>query len=88
VDACRRAVQAGLVYPDFARMDGEQGVVGIRFRYRDGVASDVQVVRSSGRPALDAAAKSTVRQAQLPRPPKALAGANVTIDVNVVFRQS
>jgi protein TonB len=87
-EACRRAVRAALVYPDFARMNGEQGVVGIKFLYHDGVASDVQVVRSSGQPALDAAAKWTVRHAQLPRPPKDLAGATVTIDVNVVFRLS
>jgi periplasmic protein TonB len=87
-DACRRAVQAALIYPDFARMNGEQGVVGIRFRYHDGVASDIQVVRSSGHPALDAAAKSTVRQAQLPPPTKDLASATVTIDVNVVFHMS
>jgi protein TonB len=86
--ACRRAVQAALIYPDFARMNGQQGVVGIQFLYRDGVVSNVEVVRSSGQPALDAAAKSTVRGSQLPRPPKDLAGTTLTIDVNVVFHLS
>lgn len=86
--ACRQAVQAALIYPDFARMNGEQGVVGIRFRYRNGVVSDVEVIRSSGQPTLDQAAKWTVHHAQLPPPPQALSGETLTIEVNVNFHLS
>jgi protein TonB len=63
----RAAVQAAVRCPSAARMMGQSGKAAIAFDYRDGtVLGDVQVARSSGTPALDAAAQAAVRGAHYP----------------------
>ena len=63
-------LQAHKTYPDAARRDGSQGRVVVRFSLdRAGRATELVVVQGSGSAALDEAALSMLRHAQLPPPP-------------------
>jgi periplasmic protein TonB len=81
----RAAVQAALDYPAAARMMKLGGQTRLGFDYRDGIASNARIVRSSGRDMLDAAALEALRRAALPHPPPALAGQTLPLEINVVF---
>jgi len=62
--AIRRRIEQAQSYPDEARRAGMQGTVEVRFRILpDGSADAVEIVRSSGHPALDEASLQTVRRA-------------------------
>ena len=84
--AARQAVQSALIFPPAAQMANDQGTVEVQFTYRDGMVADVRVIRSSGSPLLDAAARQTVEHANYPRPPANLRGHAMTINVDVVYR--
>lgn len=73
-DAVRSAVRTAVRYPRVARVMGIEGAAEVAFKYRDGSASHVHVVHSSGSPILDQAALNAVRQSSLPPPPTALRG--------------
>jgi protein TonB len=84
--AMRRAVQAAAIDPEAAEMAHEFGVVRVEFTYRDGVASDIQVIGSSGFPLLDDAARQAVRNANYPPQPPDFAGRTDVVVVDVIFR--
>ena len=64
----RRRIQAALVYPPLARMQRIEGEALLRFAIEhDGMARDVVVHRSSGKPSLDRAARLAV-EAAVPLP--------------------
>ncbi|MEJ2687462.1 MAG: energy transducer TonB [Gammaproteobacteria bacterium] len=73
-DAVRAAVKGASRYPRAAQAMGVQGRTEVAFRYKDGKAQDVRVVRPSGSAILDQAAVDAVRNASLPSPPHALRG--------------
>lgn len=82
------AVQSALYYPPAARMLNRQGRVRVAFDYRDGVASAIRVIQSSGFPLLDKAAIATVGKARYPEPPPALQHRLVHMTVWVQFRET
>jgi len=60
----RRRIQAALVYPPVARLQRVEGKTLVRFDIDpDGVAQDVEVFRTSGKPSLDRAAVRAVAAA-------------------------
>ena len=65
----RRRIQAALVYPTAARRRGLEGVARVQFQIGvEGRADAISVVRSSGHPLLDRAAReSVVAAGVLPR---------------------
>ena len=65
----RRRIQAALVYPSAARRRGLEGVARVQFQIGvEGRADAISVVRSSGHPLLDRAAReSVVAAGVLPR---------------------
>jgi protein TonB len=82
----RRAVQAAAVNPAAAQMAHEAGVVRVEFTYLNGVASNIDVIGSSGFALLDDAARDAVRNAAYPPPPPDMAGRPDDIVVEVIFR--
>jgi protein TonB len=82
----RRAVQEAAVNPAAAQMAHEAGVVRLEFTYLNGVASNIEVVASSGFPMLDDAAEAAVRNAAYPPQPPDMAGRADAIVVDVIFR--
>jgi periplasmic protein TonB len=83
--ALRAAIQAALRYPESARMAGMSGRARIAFRYRDGVVSDVSIVKSSGIAMLDRAALAAVRDANYPKPESAFVGKTLSEQLWVTF---
>jgi protein TonB len=62
--AIRRRIAEAQTYPEDARRAGLQGTVEVRFRILpDGSADAVEIVRSSGHPALDEASLQVIRRA-------------------------
>ncbi len=60
----RRRIQAALVYPPLARLQRVEGEALVRFDVgHDGMAREVRVFRTSGRPSLDRAATRAVAAA-------------------------
>jgi protein TonB len=84
--AMRRAVQAAAVNPAAAQMAHEAGVVRVEFTYLNGVASNIDVIGSSGFALLDDAARNAVRNAAYPPQPPDMAGRADDIVVDVIFR--
>ena len=64
----RRRIQTALVYPPLARQQSVEGVALVRFEIdHDGVAREVRLFRTSGKPSLDrAAARAVAAAAPLP----------------------
>lgn len=83
--ALRAAIQAALRYPESARMAGMAGRTRVAFEYRDGVASNVSVVVSSGIGILDRAALAAVRDADYPKPEAAFVGKTLSEQLWVTF---
>jgi periplasmic protein TonB len=81
----RAAIQAALRYPEAARMANLDGHPVVGFTYRDGVVSNVHLVRSGGSSLLDAAALAAVRNAAMPMPPQNLAGRSFDTSIRVDF---
>jgi protein TonB len=81
----RAAIQAALRYPESARMAGMSGRTRVGFQYRDGVASDVTILVSSGSGLLDRAALAAVRDAAYPKPVPAFVGKTLTEQLWVTF---
>jgi periplasmic protein TonB len=81
----RAAIQAALRYPESARMAGMSGRTRVGFRYRDGLASDVTVLVSSGSDLLDRAAVAAVRDAAYPKPAPAFVGKTLPEQIWVTF---
>ena len=81
----REAIQAAVHFPEAARLMHVQGRTLVRFAFRDGHVSAVQVVTSSGVPPLDQAAIAAVRQAPYPPTPAALAGRTLSFEIWVRF---
>jgi protein TonB len=60
----QRRIEGAKIYPDAARRKGLEGTADVRFRIGpDGSAQAVEVVRSSGHPELDEAARQTIHRA-------------------------
>lgn len=72
-------------YPESARMAGMAGRTRVAFDYRDGVASNVRVVVSSGIGILDRAALAAVRDADYPKPEAAFVGKTLSEQLWVTF---
>jgi protein TonB len=81
----RAAIQAALRYPESARMAGMSGRTRVGFHYRDGVASDVTILVSSGSGLLDRAAVAAVLDAAYPKPAPAFAGKTLPEQLWVTF---
>jgi protein TonB len=74
-------------YPDAARRRGEEGVAVIRFVVgREGRVRDVELLRSSGSPALDAAAQDMLRGASLPPFPADMTQTETLVTLPVRYR--
>jgi TonB family protein len=88
--AMRDAVQrvANGVYPQAAQMAHETGAPAIGFTYRDGVVTNIALIRSSGYPLLDEAALQAARIAHYPPPPAGFAGRTYTVIVTVIFQMA
>ncbi len=72
-------------YPEAARQRDEEGVVGITFRVdRDGRVTSVSVIRSSGSPVLDGAAKDMLAGQRVPAP-AGMAQPDATVSVNIRY---
>ena len=79
-------LQQHKTYPEAARVQGVQGVVGVRFTVgRDGRVLNVAVVRPSGSDVLNAAATALLRDARMPSFPDAMTQASVTITVAIRY---
>ncbi len=74
-------------YPGSARAAGEQGTPAVAFSVtRDGQATSLRLVRSSGHTSLDAEAVAAVRRAQpLPAPPPEIPASSLTFSVPFNF---
>jgi len=73
-------------YPEPARRRAEQGRVVVRFTVtRDGQVLDVALVDGSGFPALDEAAQTLIRNAQLPAFPASMTTAQVNVTVPIQY---
>lgn len=83
--ALKAAIQAAVVYPAAARMSGFQGQTQVEFVFRDGVCSQVRVIRSSGSGLIDRAALAAVTEAVPPPVPPSLKGRAMTYEVTVLF---
>lgn len=83
--ALKAAIQAAVVYPPAARMSGFQGQTQVEFVFRDGVCSQVRVIRSSGSGLIDRAALAAVTEAVPPPVPPSLKGRTMTYEVTVLF---
>jgi protein TonB len=60
----RRRIEEARVYPETARQAGTQGTVELRFRIAgDGSVAGLEILRSSGSAALDAAGADAIRRA-------------------------
>jgi protein TonB len=60
----RRRIEEARIYPDAARQSGTQGTVELRFRIGpDGSVAELEILRSSGSPTLDAAGADAIRRA-------------------------
>lgn len=81
----RAAIQAALVYPSAARDAGFQGHARVEFVFRDGVARNPRIIRSSGMGLTDRAALAAVENAIYPAVPPSLAGRETTYQVTVRF---
>ena len=81
----KAAVQAAVTYPAAARSMGLSGRARMEFHWRDGVASQVRVIQSSGTAMLDRAATESVTRAGYPEAPDTLKGKNLVYQVTVVF---
>jgi len=79
-------VQQAAADPAAAEMAHEAGIVRVEFTYLDGVASNIEVIASSGFPLLDDAARQAVRNAMFPPQPADMAGRADDIVVDVIFR--
>jgi protein TonB len=66
------AVQAAFEVPGSAKALGFKGKARIEFSMRNGVASTIRVIQSSGLAAVDRAAVAAVQVASFPHPPSAL----------------
>ena len=64
---------------------GLSGKARLQFHWRDGVASQVQVLQGTGSTALDRAAMDSVTRAAYPPAPDTLKGKDLVYQVTVVF---
>ena len=84
----RSAIQAAVRYPQAARMMQLTGKTLVGFDFRDGVASHLRVLTSSGADLLDQAAMQAVRSAPYPATPKELQGKTLAFTIWVRFHLS
>lgn len=63
------AIMAKRDYPQGAVAQGIQGSSRVGFRYQDGKAEDIHIIKSSGSKSLDNASMSAVQRARLPQRP-------------------
>lgn len=84
----RSAIQAAVHYPQAARLMQLTGKTLVGFDFRDGVASNLRVVTSSGADLLDKAAMDAVRNAPYPATPKELQGKTLAFTIWVRFHLS
>jgi protein TonB len=76
-------------YPDEARSLGEEGRLAVRFTVdRAGRVSGVEIVRSSGSPRLDDAARHMLQGATLPSLPATMTQDSVTVTVQIRYALS
>jgi protein TonB len=66
------AVQAAFEVPGSAKALGFKGKARVEFSLRNGAASSIRIVQSSGLSAVDRAAVTAVQVASFPPPPSAL----------------
>jgi len=90
LDAWRAALVAWLdahrIYPESARLRGEQGAVGVRFSLApSGDVKEADVQRGSGSETLDDAALSMLRGAHLPAPPAGMDAQRLTVSVSIRY---
>jgi periplasmic protein TonB len=73
-------------YPNEARRQGAQGIVGVSFTVdREGHVLQVELRRSAGSAVLDAAAVAMLRHATLPPPPLTTAQSTTTVTIQVHY---
>lgn len=83
--AIRAAIQQAVHFPADARMLHENGRVRVKFKLRDGVISDVQIIIPGRITSFNANALLAVHDARIPSPPKALAHHLFTLVLWVKF---
>ncbi|MBC7414963.1 MAG: TonB family protein [Herminiimonas sp.] len=81
----KAAVQAGIVYPPAALALNFRGRARVEFRLRDGVASQLRILTSSGMGMVDRAALQALQVATYPPAPANFAGKEETFQVWVEF---
>jgi protein TonB len=84
----RRLLERSKRYPALARRNGIQGRVRLSFVILpDGTITSIRIVRSSGTPLLDRAARAALgRVSGRLKPPQALRGRRIRSSVRLVFR--
>lgn len=79
-------LQSNKRYPAAARAAGQEGRVAVRFTVdRTGRVLSVQIVASSGAPALDEAARAMLTGAQLPPFPPGMTQTQQTVTVGIQY---
>ena len=81
----RAAIQAAVSYPPAARISGFRGRARVEFNFRDGVASQMRIILTSGAGLIDRAALAAVATAAYPPAPESLKGKDQVYQVTVVF---
>ena len=81
----RAAIQAAVSYPPAARISGFRGRARVEFNFRDGVASQMRIIQTSGAGLIDRAALAAVANAAYPSAPESLKGKDQVYQVTVVF---
>ncbi len=81
----RAAIQAAVSYPPAARISGFRGRARVEFNFRDGVASQMRIIQTSGAGLIDRAAIAAVETAAYPQAPESLKGRDQVYQVTVVF---
>ena len=81
----KAAIQAAVTYPPAARSMGFRGRARVEFEFRDGAASLMRIIQTSGIGLIDRAALAAVAGAHYPLPPESLLGKTQIYQVNVLF---
>ena len=84
----KAAIQAAVTYPPAARSMGFRGRARVEFAFRDGTASQMKIIQTSGIGLIDRAALAAVAGARYPAPPESLLGKTLVYQLNVLFELS
>jgi TonB family protein len=79
------AINAQRIYPQNALGKGIQGVATVGFKYQDGRAHNITIVKSSGDPELDRESMRSVREARLPSRPTWMSEEPQTMRISICY---